>query len=116
MKPVVAIMCDTTTYGPHRYHQAGDKYVQALVRCADVTPVLIPALDEPIATDAILGLADGILFTGGYSNIQRHHYGDAPAPAGEHEDRTGTRTPCPLCVRYLILECPCSASAGVCRS
>lgn len=86
MKPVVAVVCDTSRQGPHVYHQAGDKYIQALVRCADVTPVLIPALDVPISPDAIFDFADGVLFTGGYSNIQRHHYGDAPAPEGEHED------------------------------
>jgi len=86
MKPVVAVVCDTSRQGPHIYHQAGDKYIQALVRCADVTPVLIPALDTPISPDAIFDFADGVLFTGGYSNIQRHHYGDAPAPEDEHED------------------------------
>jgi putative glutamine amidotransferase len=86
VKPVVAIICDTNRQGPHRYHQVGDKYIQALVRCADVIPVLIPALDAPISPDAIFGLADGVLFTGGYSNIQRHHYGEAPAPEDEHED------------------------------
>lgn len=112
MKPVVAIMCDTTTYGPHRYHQAGDKYVQALVRCADVTPVLIPALEEPIATDAILGLADGMLFTGGYSNIQRHHYGDAPAPAGEHEDPNRDKNTLPLVRAVLEAGMP---MFGICR-
>lgn len=86
MKPVVAIICDTSQSGPHMYHQVGDKYVQALVRCADVTPVLIPALDTPISPDDIFAIADGVLFTGGYSNIQRHHYGEEPAPEGEHED------------------------------
>lgn len=86
MKPVVAIICDTSQSGPHMYHQVGDKYVQALVRCADVTPVLIPALDTPINPENIFAIADGVLFTGGYSNIQRHHYGEAPAPEGEHED------------------------------
>lgn len=87
MKPVVAVVCDTSRQGPHMYHQAGDKYIQALVRCADITPVLIPSLEQPIRPDAIFAFADGILFTGGYSNIQRHHYGDAPAPTGENEDR-----------------------------
>ncbi|GHF26157.1 gamma-glutamyl-gamma-aminobutyrate hydrolase [Kordiimonas sediminis] len=87
MKPVVAIICDTTHSGPHMYHQVGDKYIVALRRCADVTPILIPALStDPIGADDIMKIADGILYTGGYSNIQRSRYGDAEAPSGEHED------------------------------
>jgi len=86
MKPVVVIVCDTHKVGPHLMHQAGDKYVQAVRRCSDVTPVLIPALDTPIETNEILDLADGVLFTGGYSNIERHHYGEPAAPADENQD------------------------------
>lgn len=86
MKPVIAVICETSQQGPHLYHQVGDKYVQALVRCADVMPVLIPSLHSPIDTAEVLKLADGVFFTGGYSNIQRRHYGLPPAPEGEHED------------------------------
>ncbi|WP_262691396.1 gamma-glutamyl-gamma-aminobutyrate hydrolase family protein [Kordiimonas aestuarii] len=112
MKPVVAIVCDTTVQGPHRYHQVGDKYVQALVRCADVTPVLIPAMEEPIAAQAILGFADGLLFTGGYSNIQRHHYGNAPAPEGENEDPLRDTNTLPLIRAVLEAGLP---MFGICR-
>ncbi|WP_417450230.1 gamma-glutamyl-gamma-aminobutyrate hydrolase family protein [Kordiimonas sp.] len=112
MKPVVAIVCDTALHGPHRYHQVGDKYVQALVRCADVTPVLFPALEKPIATEAILGLADGILFTGGYSNIQRHHYGEAPAPESENEDPHRDKNTLPLVRAVLDAGIP---MFGICR-
>lgn len=87
MKPVVVIICDTNVIGPHMFHQAGDKYVQALRRVSDVTPVLIPALtDSPVSTEEILRFADGILVTGGYSNIERERYGLPPAPEGEHQD------------------------------
>ena len=86
MKPVVAIVCDTHKVGPHVMHQAGDKYVQAIRRCSDVTPILIPSLDTPIETNEILNLADGVLLTGGYSNIERHHYGEPSAPADENQD------------------------------
>ncbi|MCJ9430279.1 gamma-glutamyl-gamma-aminobutyrate hydrolase family protein [Kordiimonas marina] len=112
MKPVVAIVCDTAKSGPHVYHQVGDKYVQALVRVADVTPVLIPALDEPLAREEILALADGVLMTGGYSNIQRHHYGEAPAPATEHEDPARDKNTLPLVSAILEAGVPV---LGICR-
>ena len=112
MKPVVAIVCDTTVQGPHRYHQVGDKYLQALVRCADVSPVLIPALDEQMTVETVLGLADGVLFTGGYSNIQRHHYGEAPAPESEHEDPHRDQNTLPLVRAVLEAGLP---MFGICR-
>lgn len=86
MKPVVAVVCDVKQQGPHLYHQVGDKYLQALRRCADVTPILIPSLSTPITMEEITSLADAMLFTGGYSNIERHHYGKDPAPKDELQD------------------------------
>lgn len=112
MKPIVAIVCDTNQQGPHIYHQVGDKYIQALVRCADVTPVLIPALEDPISPAAIFDIADGILFTGGYSNIQRHHYGEAPAPDGEHEDPRRDKNTLALVKAVLEAGIP---MLGICR-
>lgn len=112
MKPIVAIICDTNQQGPHLYHQAGDKYVQALVRCSDIMPVLIPALEDPLETEAILGLADGVLFTGGYSNIERHHYGEASAPHGEHQDANRDKNTLPLVKAVLNAGIP---MLGICR-
>lgn len=86
MKPVVAVVCDTNQQGPHLFHQAGDKYLQALHRCAGVTPVLVPSLTTPMSVEDLLSFADGILFTGGYSNIERHHYGEPAAPPEEVQD------------------------------
>ncbi len=68
------------------YHQAGDKYVRALIDCADVTPVLLPSVTPSIDIAEITAFADGILFPGGYSNIERHRYGLPDAPASEHQD------------------------------
>ena len=95
MKPVIAIVCDTYTQGAHIYHKAGDKYIQALVRVADVLPIMVPSLAEPLEAQAVLELADGVLLTGAYSNVQRHHYGQDAAPAGENEDpaRDGNTLP-----------------------
>jgi len=112
MKPVVAVVCDTNQQGPHTYHQAGDKYLQALVRCADVTPVLIPSLTAPISADEIIALSDGILFTGGYSNIERHHYGERPAPNGENQDPARDNNTLSLMPRVLESGLP---MFGICR-
>lgn len=112
MKPIVAIVCDTCQHGPHLYHQVGDKYIEALVRCSNVTPVLIPALNEPVAAAEIFAIADGILFTGGYSNIERHHYGEAAAPEGEHQDPRRDKSTLALVTSVIDAGVP---MFGICR-
>ncbi len=86
MKPIIGVVCDTSRQGPHTFHQAGDKYLQAVVRCAGGVPLLIPALADQVAPEEFLECLDGVLLTGGYSNVARHHYGAMPAPEDEHED------------------------------
>ena len=90
MKPVIGVICETARHGLHVYHQTGDKYLQAVIRSADCAPLLIPALGSAttgqISAQDCLERLDGLLLTGGYSNIQRTRYGLEAAPAGEHED------------------------------
>ncbi len=86
MKPVIGVICETAKHGPHLYQQTGDKYLQALARSADCVPLLIPAMDSYFEPQDILSRLDGLLLTGGYSNIERSRYGLADAPVGEHED------------------------------
>jgi len=88
MRPVIAVICDTSRQGPHIFHQAGDKYLQAVRRCAGATPILIPSFEEPLDFEEIFAVADGILFTGGYSNVERTRYGLPAAPADENQDPT----------------------------
>ena len=86
MKPVIGVICETARHSLHMYHQTGDKYLQAVVRSADCVPLLIPAMANHFKAEDFLGRLDGLLLTGGYSNIERSRYGMDPAPAGEHED------------------------------
>ncbi len=86
MRPVVGVICETSQQGLHVYHQTGDKYLQALVRSANCAPLLIPALSGAIRPADYIDRLDGLLFTGGYSNIERQRYGEPSAPEGEHED------------------------------
>lgn len=87
MKPVIGVVCETSQQGVHLFHQTGDKYLQAVVRSADCTPLLIPALADHIGPDRYLDRLDGLLLTGGYSNVARERYGMPPAPDGEHQDK-----------------------------
>lgn len=86
MKPIIGIICETAQHGLHRYHQTGDKYLQAVARSANCVPLLIPAMANHFNPEDFLDRLDGLLLTGGYSNIERTRYGMPAAPAGEHED------------------------------
>ena len=112
MKPIVAVICETGQHGPHIYHQAGDKYVQALIACSEVTPVLLPAVAGSAGAVQIASFADGILFTGGYSNIERQRYGLPAAPNGEHEDPARDAVTLPLLPAVLDAGLPMFA---ICR-
>ena len=86
MKPVIGVICETAQHGLHTYHQTGDKYLQAIARSANCVPLLIPAMADHFQPQEYLHRLDGIMLTGGYSNIERGRYGMSPAPASEHED------------------------------
>ena len=40
--PIVGIICDYEIIGPHPFHIAGDKYIQAVVNGCKCIPILIP--------------------------------------------------------------------------
>ena len=112
MKPIVIVVSDTNQQGPHMYHQVGDKYVQALRRCSDVTPLMVPSFADPIALAELLPVADGILFTGGYANIERHHYGQAAAPIDEPQDPWRDKNTLSLVPQVVAAGLP---MLGICR-
>lgn len=77
--PCVGIVCDRRVLHGHPFHMAGEKYVAAVREGARAVPLLIPALDPPLAPAEILPTIDGLLFTGSPSNVAPRHYkGDAP--------------------------------------
>ncbi len=86
MKPVVAIICDTNSVGTHLVHQVAGKYIQAVRDFTDATPILLPALDRPCAAAELSTFVDGVLLTGGYSNIERQRYGLPSSNDDEPED------------------------------
>lgn len=112
MKPVIGIICDTQTVGLHRYHQVGNKYIKALQKAGKCTPLLIPSTRRPIDHKDLFEIFDGFLLTGSYSNIERHHYSDTPAPAGENQDPLRDATSLPLIQAIIEKKAPFLA---ICR-
>jgi putative glutamine amidotransferase len=69
-----------------------ERYLQSLIRYAEVDAVLIPAMPGYQAPRAVLRRLDGVFLTGSPSNIEPLRYGqhiaDAPGPFDPERDET----------------------------
>lgn len=74
-KPLVLIPACNRSVGPHPFHIAGKKYIDA-VRLAGCIPLVVPSA-EPQDFDALLDAADGLLLTGSPSNVHPSHFDEA---------------------------------------
>ncbi len=75
LKPLVGVISDIRTINGQDYHVAGDKYLLALTRAADVVPVLIPAMPSEYDIEQWLSHVDGVFLTGAYSMADPALYG-----------------------------------------
>ncbi len=57
------------------FHAVYRTYVDATVQGAEAQPLIIPALGAHTRFEALLDRLDGILLTGGPSNVEPRHYG-----------------------------------------
>ncbi len=111
-RPLIGVTADTTIDGLHRVHQAGEKYLSSVVHGANAIPVIIPSLPVPLDSQQILSQLDGLLVTGGYSNIEPWRYSGAPAGPGAHEDPQRDNTTLQLIPDAIELGIPL---LGICR-
>ena len=84
--PLVGISCNLKVDGRFRHHTTGEGNAVAILDSAGALPLLIPALGLRLEPDAVLDAVDGIMLTGGVSNIEPHHYGQEPAPGEDVRD------------------------------
>ena len=111
-KPLVAVTADRSISGLHPIHSAGEKYLSAICRGANCVPIILPAMSDDISLDDVLEQVDGVLLTGGYSNIQPHHYDQQILPGEDHSDPQRDLTNLSLIPRVLDLGIPL---LGICR-
>ncbi len=95
-KPVVGIPASVFNVRQFPLHAIGHLNATATARVAQCHPVVIPALGEDIDAADIVGHLDGLLLTGGASNIEPHHYEGPPAREGDMHDPHRDSTTLPL--------------------
>ena len=84
--PIVGISCNLKVDGRFRIHTANEGSISAVLEAARAVPLLIPALGGRVDANAVLDAVDGIMLTGGVSNIEPRHYGQEPAPGEDVRD------------------------------
>ncbi|HEX6144637.1 MAG TPA: gamma-glutamyl-gamma-aminobutyrate hydrolase family protein [Geminicoccaceae bacterium] len=94
------------------FHQAGDKYVDAVLDGARGLPLVIPALGARLDPDLVLDRLDGLMLTGSPSNVGAQHYGGPAARADDIADPARDATTLPLIRRALERGVPLFA---ICR-
>ncbi len=75
MKPLIAVTADHKFIDEHFWHAAEEHYLAAVVDAVGGIPVIVPALAEMLDYSELLAHCDGLLVTGGVSNIEPQHYG-----------------------------------------
>jgi putative glutamine amidotransferase len=82
--------------GLHPFHAVGEKYLLAVTEAAGALPLLIPALGDGIDLDEVLGICDGIVFTGSPSNVEPSRYEGPASATGTLHDAARDATTLPL--------------------
>lgn len=111
-KPVIGIPADRRMHGGHPFHQVGEKYIRAVTDCVDGIPLQIPVLADHLEIDELLGIVDGLLFSGSPSDIEPHHYNGAPSHPDTLHDPHRDALTLPLAQRALETGVPVFA---ICR-
>jgi putative glutamine amidotransferase len=80
-RPLVGILCCKRTVTDLPAQAVLEKYLEALMRFADVDAVLLPSLPGNFNARALLGRLDGAFLTGSPSNIEPGRYAKETAEA-----------------------------------
>jgi putative glutamine amidotransferase len=110
--PLVGVSCCLRSLKGSPFHVVGEKYITAVLDCAQALPLLIPALGERLPLDALIGRLDGLLLTGSPSNIEPAHYDGPPPPENNWIDPARDATTLPLIRHALAQGLPI---LGICR-
>lgn len=111
-KPIIGIITDRQQIGAHWQLTAMEKYVKAVSGPVEGTPLLIPVMEQTDDVANLIGTLDGLLLTGGYSNIEARHYGEEDLESTELHDPARDATSLAIIRAVLEHKIPL---LGICR-
>lgn len=89
---IIAIPADTREIEGYSWHATPHQYVNAVVKGAKATALIIPALENGNDIDAILDRVDGVLLSGSRTNVHPSLYGGDASEANGPYDRNRDAT------------------------
>ena len=76
---IVVIVSNFSDDENHASHRVGDRYVTAVRDICGALPLMLPALGSGADLDTLLDRIDGVILTGGASNVNPLYYGGGEA-------------------------------------
>lgn len=110
--PLIAVTSDIKFIDIYDWHAAPRTYIDALIKHANVTPLIVPSLEDESGIDEILQRVDGVLLTGARSNVHPPNYNEQPSEAHEPYDQQRDATTLPLARKAIAAGLPLLA---ICR-
>lgn len=94
--PIVVLPANTKELESYQWHGAADTYLRAVLNGVGGIPLIIPAFADAIDIDALLARVDGVLLTGGRTNVHPERYGAPADPRAEPHDHERDSLTLPL--------------------
>ncbi|MCI4662058.1 MAG: gamma-glutamyl-gamma-aminobutyrate hydrolase family protein [Neomegalonema sp.] len=98
--------------GRYPLQGCGVHYLRSVREVCNAMPVILPALPESYDFDALFGMVDGIILTGGRPNVHPRHWGEALTDAHGTMDEARDAVAFELVRRCVDLAVPI---LGICR-
>jgi len=89
--PVVALPANTKELEAYQWHGTAETYLQAIIHGFGGIPLIVPYLSDEVDFDALIARVDGVLLTGGRTNVLPEHYGAPADPRAEPHDPSRDR-------------------------
>jgi len=117
IRPLIGVNADVRDNQGMDFISMGLKYVTAVIEGAGGIPVMIPSLGDASAgglmhLDELIGRLDGLVLTGGRSNVEPHNYGGDPFRPETLRDPLRDATTLPLARKAVETALPIF---GICR-
>lgn len=112
MKPLIGVTSERVQSDSYYWHRVEEHYPLAVIEASGGIPVLIPSLAARLDHRALLQRLDGLLLTGGASNIEPEFYGRESEQPHSPRDRLRDETTLALIREAIATGVPVF---GICR-
>lgn len=110
--PLIGVTSERVTTDGYGWYRVEEHYPNAVIETVGGIPVVIPSLGSRLDHRALLQRLDGLLLTGGASNIEPEFYGRASEQPNSARDRLRDETTLALIPAAIELGVPV---LGICR-